>query len=124
MADGDRPGGEERPLWVLTRDEQRLLWITFAGGFASIVAGAACIGVAISLARASHYVRPDTRLEILLLAPVLGTFAWLYLRRRAALFRRAPTPYVKASLVFLLTVCSFWSLIGGLALIGIAAGVK
>ena len=70
MADGDRPGGEERPLWVLTRDEQRLLWITFAGGFASIVAGAACIGVAISLARASHYVRPDTRLEILLLAPV------------------------------------------------------
>jgi hypothetical protein len=57
MADQDKPTGEdkptnaERPLWSLSRDEQRLLMITFVGGLGSIVAGAGMIGVAIVLAR-------------------------------------------------------------------------
>lgn len=49
MSDGT--GGEDRPLWQLSRDEQRILLITFAGGLASIVVGAAIIGASLALAR-------------------------------------------------------------------------
>lgn len=43
--------GNERPLWVLSADEKRMLLITFVGGLASIVIGAAMIGSAIAYAR-------------------------------------------------------------------------
>ena len=42
----------ERPLWQLSRDEQRALIITFVGGLASILVGAVVIGGAVALA---HY---------------------------------------------------------------------
>ena len=42
---------QQRPLWVLAPDEKRMLLITFAGGLASIVVGAALIGAALALAR-------------------------------------------------------------------------
>ena len=45
---------QERPLWKLNRDEQRVLLITFIGGFASIIAAAVIIGSAIAIA---HYER-------------------------------------------------------------------
>lgn len=52
----------ERPLWVLSRDEQRVLIITFVGGLASIIASVCVLGGAIALARwmrASHYPLSD-----------------------------------------------------------------
>jgi hypothetical protein len=46
-----RPAEEDRPLWTLSRDDQRLLWVTFVGGVASFLVGAGLIGVALTLAR-------------------------------------------------------------------------
>lgn len=40
----------ERPLWVLTTEEWRVLLITFAGGLGSIVVGAGMLGCALALA--------------------------------------------------------------------------
>jgi hypothetical protein len=51
MTDRDKPTEEDRPLWSMSRDEQRLLWITFVGGLASILVGAGIIGAAIVFAR-------------------------------------------------------------------------
>jgi hypothetical protein len=42
----------ERPLWEFSRDEGRVLIVTFVGGLASIVVGASVIGGAIALVRA------------------------------------------------------------------------
>jgi hypothetical protein len=44
------PAEDERPLWKLSRGEQRVLLVTFVGGLASIIVGAAVIGVALALA--------------------------------------------------------------------------
>jgi hypothetical protein len=44
------PTPGERPLWDLSRDEQRALTITFIGGLSSIILSAVVIGAAISLA--------------------------------------------------------------------------
>jgi hypothetical protein len=51
IMEASAPKAAERPLWVLNRDEQRVLIITFVGGLASIVVGACVIGGAIALAR-------------------------------------------------------------------------
>lgn len=51
---------EERPLWKLDRNEQRILVITFVGGLASIIVGAAVVGVAIALAHRAE--RPGVSL--------------------------------------------------------------
>lgn len=52
----DETDGKERPLWQLTRNEQRLLLITFVGSLAAIVCGAAVIGLALALARYEAHV--------------------------------------------------------------------
>ena len=51
MTDGDKPTSEDRPLWSLSRDEQRVLAITFVGGLASLIVAAGVIGAAIALGR-------------------------------------------------------------------------
>jgi hypothetical protein len=59
-ADQPRPTGEpspaedDRPFWSLSREDQRLLWVTFVGGVASFIVGAVIIGAAIGLARVSR----------------------------------------------------------------------
>ena len=42
---------DDRPLWKLSQDERRILLITVVGGFASVLLGAAAIGLAVALAR-------------------------------------------------------------------------
>jgi len=67
---------DDRPLWKLSRDEQRVLLITFVGGLASIIVGAAVIGVAIALAH--HAERPGFSMAGLAaysVAAIVG-FAW------------------------------------------------
>jgi hypothetical protein len=51
MTDGEEPTGGDRPVWSLSRDEQRTLAITFVGGLASIIIGAGVIGASIALGR-------------------------------------------------------------------------
>lgn len=48
----------ERSIWSLSRDEQRLLWITFAGGLGSILAGVILVGGAIAFDRYFNYGKP------------------------------------------------------------------
>lgn len=58
IRESSAPEVVERPLWVLSSDEQRVLVITFVGGLASIIAGVCVIGGAIALVRvmkASHF---------------------------------------------------------------------
>lgn len=55
---GDNTDDHDRPLWQLTRDEQRVLLITFVGGLASIVVGAAIIGISLAFARFSDSGHP------------------------------------------------------------------
>ena len=71
ITEASAPQVAERPLWVLSRDEQRVLIITFVGGLASIVVGAGIIGVAIALVRV---VKPGSLLGFLILITVLDTF--------------------------------------------------
>jgi len=52
IPEASAPKVAERSLWKLSRDEQRILMITFVGGLASIVVGACVIGGLIALARA------------------------------------------------------------------------
>jgi hypothetical protein len=51
---GDNTHDDDRPVWQLSRDEQRVLLITFVGGLGAIVIGAAIIGLALALARAGR----------------------------------------------------------------------
>ena len=51
VEDKELPEEAERPLWRLNRDEQRVLLITFTGGFASIIVSACILGLAITIAR-------------------------------------------------------------------------
>ena len=62
----------ERPLWQLSRDEQRALIITFIGGLASIIAGAVVVGGAIALA---HYEQKG--LSLLVLVSFTGVAVFL-----------------------------------------------
>lgn len=45
----DKP--TEKPRWPVTAEEWRLLVITFIGGLASILVGAAALGIAVELGR-------------------------------------------------------------------------
>jgi len=67
----DETGDGERPLWELSRDEQRVLLITFAGGLASIVIGAAMVGSAIAYAKWQAAKHPPGNLADTLLAVVV-----------------------------------------------------
>jgi hypothetical protein len=106
----------ERPVWVLSRDEQRVLIITFVGGLASIIAGACVIGVAIAVARyvrVSHY-------------PLIAQLSWtgLYILFVAVLIlyrRRSGTipPWIYSALLLLLVPAGEFLL----AWIGMAAGI-
>lgn len=54
---------KDRPFWSLSPSENRILWITFAGGPASIIVGAVLVGTAIALAR---YFQPLGALTLLI----------------------------------------------------------
>jgi hypothetical protein len=111
------PRVEERPLWEFSRDEHRVLIITFVGGVASIVVGASVIGGAIALVRA---IKPAHSLLVFLifitavyiLVVVLAAIAWNHWRR--------PGPRV-AGISWLLAWVGLSILL--LVWIGLAAGI-
>ncbi len=78
------PSEDERPVWKLSRDEQRILLITFVGGLASIIVGAAVIGVAVALAhRAEGPGHPIAGLAVYSVAAIVAFACWVaYVRWR------------------------------------------
>jgi hypothetical protein len=110
------PRKAERSLWVLSRDEQRVLIITFVGGLASIIAGACVIGVAIAVARyvkASH--TPVTDQVYWIAAYILFVGAVIFHRHRTG----ATPPWIYGLLLLLLIPAGEFLL----AWIGVAAGI-
>jgi hypothetical protein len=127
------PEAVERPLWKLSRDEQRVLIITFIGGLASIVAGVCVIGGAIALVRlmkASHF-----SLLTLFVLTALYSLGWILIEisiRRLRRLRRHSssdlpgwlgTPTGRAWLVSTLVMGVGVSIVLLLVWIGIAAGI-
>ncbi len=117
----------ERPLWVLSRDEQRVLIITFVGGLASIVAGAIFIAAAIALGRIYGHWNPSLPWSAGgLLALLIVGFLAGPLTRQAFRDKQPGKPFANAlrrlaqvvlGTVFLIIVLQV------LALIGLAAGL-
>ena len=112
--------GDPRPFWDLSRDDQRLLIITFVGGLASIVAGACVIGGAIALVRGLRAIH--TSLVFWFVLAILTEIAlevmyWGFYARR-----NLQRPWPRHVFIFWL---SFWvvSSILLLAWVGLAAGI-
>jgi hypothetical protein len=117
-------GRRGQGAWSLTRDEQRLLWITFAGGLGSIVVGAGVIGGALALTRSIRPQLPE--FAILTLVSVVVVTALIL--RLVRTFRRTMVKprlwevrFVRFTPVglFGVTLCVY-----ALTGIGLAAGVK
>ena len=118
MTDGDKPtsknepADEERSVWALSREDQRLLWVTFIGGVASFIVGAVIIGVAIALAR--YFAKDPALLAVITISSTpLFVVPYFQARRRGvsilSLIPLWGVPFVVACL---------------LSWIGIAAGIK
>lgn len=113
---------DDRSVWSLNRDEQRLLWITFAGGLGSILAGALIVGGAVALLRVIGEPGP---LAVLVLA--VGTFIGIAVSAFLLAMRRLPSfPGAFGRTMERWTLVSVFAGLSWLALlwIGIAAGVK
>jgi hypothetical protein len=113
------PQVAERSLWNLSRDEQRILIITFVGGLASIVAGVCVVGVAIALARGIRAIHLPLSALVGLTVAYTGYVISIALdfRRRS---RSRPRSTV-ASIVLLLFYVALSICL--LAWIGVAAGI-
>jgi Kef-type K+ transport system membrane component KefB len=119
----------ERPLWNLNRDDQRLLAITFAGGLGSLVLAACLLAGAIAIARrvtrTPGWVTPLALVTALEVA-VAAFFWFMYWFVRWNAHRRSRRPprllilYVRIWIVIILLVVAFFVTVW----IGVAAGVK
>src|SRR3974377_1949212 len=74
----------ERPLWELSRDEQRELTIAFVGGLTSVVVGAAVIGGAIAMVRGFRALHYPLGFLIIFTAVYIFTAVWGVYARRSA----------------------------------------
>jgi hypothetical protein len=114
------PVREERPLWVLTLDEQRTMLMLVLSGLISILLGVAFLGVAVALARIiKQGDTAETVLELVLgIVGGLATLTLVYLAGRGSLDQRIPrVAWVAAGLAFLVFTV-MW-----LTGIGLAAGI-
>ena len=99
----------ERSVWSLSRDEQRMLLITFAGGLGSIIAGVLFVGAALAVIRVAGNG----------IAPLIGVLAFVT-------FGQLVTMYV---VVVTRSRSGVWGVFLGLMYclllwVGLAAGVK
>jgi hypothetical protein len=130
MTNGDEPADEDRPLWDLSRAEQRILWITFVGGLASVVIGVGVVGGALALARAVSRFESTWGLLLLLTAGQLALSFGLIRILRPEVIRAAPIPFregrsaaPRAWRAAVAEMIVAWSVLI-LAWIGLADGVK
>lgn len=111
------PQTVQRSVWNLSRDEQRALIITFAGGLASILVGACLLGLALATARSLHR-------TVDLVTAILAVIVYASVTRSLWVgWRRTRRPWVKVLCVLSMAVTSFFAALYLLALIGIAAGI-
>ena len=117
IVEASAPKVAERPLWQLSRDEQRVLIITFVGGLASIAAGACVIGGAIALSRWVRAQHIPLVALILLTALYISSMIW-----GASLRRRSSKPWPRHLFIMWLGMFVGLSMLL-LAWIGFAAGI-
>lgn len=125
--------GSDRPLWKLSRDEQRQLAITVVGGLAAILLGAGVLGGALAMSRWLQ--RPRQHLLLPLLAPavpwmvvlgiftalgILGALGYVLLLRRKPRFTRRRRIIWRFTTVVWFVIWIFLVL----AWIGVAAGIR
>jgi hypothetical protein len=113
MTDSDNHSGNQRDQW--SPEDWRLLMITFVGGLASIVVGAAMLGLAIALARIWHPANDFGTWFGLGICPVLTAIG-------VPLFFRDRKKSVGNTLG--LYFCGLVTLIVILIWIGVGAGIK
>ena len=105
-----------RTRWELTPDEWRLLVITFLGGIASIVLGAATIGVALALLR---WVTPGRGWEAIgMFAFTVGIWAFFVFgirKRNREGWTRSTRVAMVGGVLSIMTLTLMW--------VGVAAGV-
>jgi hypothetical protein len=119
----DNTGDDGRPLWQLSRDEQRVLLITFVGGLASIMVGAALVGVAFVLAHYEQKIHPQNWFTFGLTTGILVAMTvllfvahWTIPRPdRGAVYRRA-LALVDTLVALSWCICILW-------LVGVVAGI-
>jgi hypothetical protein len=122
ITEASAPQVAERPLWVLSRDEQRVLAITFVGGLASIVAGVCIVGGALALVRGLKALHYTLGILILLTALCIVAVLWDVYYHHA--IRRMPDPEPRSRMVLieLPVIYAVFSILL-LAWIGLAAGI-
>jgi hypothetical protein len=118
----------KRPLWRLSRDEQRVLIITFVGSLGSILVGAVVLGAAVAFARHEQKLNSLSSLakstggSVLLMA-FLGAMFFMSARfRREGAARVIWTGFSAIFLIFLVPV-ALLVLILMLTWVGIATGI-
>jgi hypothetical protein len=103
-------------LWGMSRDERRLLMITFVGGLASIVAGVCVVGAAIALVRGMRAIHIPLGYLVAFTLVYASFLIWI------TQFRRKPGPMPMVSLILWLLIYVALA-ICLLAWIGLAAGI-
>lgn len=118
----------ERSLWQLSRDEQRVLIITFVGGLASIIVGAVVLGGAAALAHYEQKVNSTSTLAAVTVGSAVvavtsgaAMLVTTILRGRRA-FRLIATVFVVMDLIVVIASTALFCL-SILTWIGIAAGI-
>jgi hypothetical protein len=126
------PAPEQRPLWKLDRGEQRVLFVTFVGGVASIVV-AAMVGGAIALGHVYRNLNARHAAGFAeggkIYGYVMGSLialkgGWLWLLFTDRLLRLLVHRVVGRITLVLLAVFSLVNLVIMLTVIGLGAGVK
>jgi hypothetical protein len=113
----DTKHGDERPLWVLSTGEKRILLITFAGGLASIIVGAAVIGASVALAGSFRVHNGTDWRGMAFMAAAAGTLTAAALTSWGrALFEPPQRVMFALGSVLLWSVLILW-------LVGVAAGI-
>ena len=123
VGDEGEPKHGDRPVWSLTRDEQRILAITFVGGLASIVAGVMIVGLSLALLRYEGPPHGHTTSSFLLsqgivtVIAAIGTGAYISTRRQPTTLHSVTWTGIGIALVVTdIVVTLTW--------VGLAAGVK
>lgn len=123
VGDEGEPKHAVRPVWSLTRDEQRVLAITFVGGLASIIAGVMIVGLSLALLRYLERPRGHATASfleyqgVLTLCAAMGTAGFIGNTRR--MIQQSRVYWIVLALGFGLI-----DIVMALTWIGLAAGVK
>jgi hypothetical protein len=120
-ADEDEPTDRDRPLWSLSRDEQRILLITFAGGLGSIVVGAAMVGVAFALAHYEQRVHQQDWRDVGEITGILALMTLGLVVAQQSKGRRFGARKIPLLVVWVLVILAWCTYL--LWLVGIAAGI-